>query len=525
MQNVLIICAAGMTSSVLVTHFREYVRKHPGLEYKIGSCASNQIVSYISHADIVLVSPHLGYMLNDLKKTYPDKQFYLIPAEAYAEQDVERIIARMNHTDDSGEYGNHRLISKIASFANTSKELSAISSAMTNLMVVLVTGSIFTLLLNLPWPAAADLIKGTLIEKMLLLGAEMTINFMSAYAVFLIGYYYASYFDVSSPHAGINALICFLLIVCSPGTEISGGLIDMTYLGSKGVFCAIFTGIISVRLYASMHHLGQELFENLKNIPESIYQSFVSLIPTLVSMSFFLIVTSAFGHFFHVSFPEWVYRELQNRIAVVAGDSIVLNMLLLLLTQLLWFVGIHGGSVVGSVSNPILESLSFENLTAFRLGKPLPHIINRQFRTLSTFGGAGSTLPLCILMAFAAKSQRMKRLGKTALPMGIFFINESIIFGLPIIFNPLMLVPFVFIPIASSFAAWLLMKIGILPYVIGFDIPWTTPPLISGMIQGGWRLALWQLVVMVIQAFIWFPFFKVQDNKYLKEEKSDILPR
>ena len=81
MQNVLIICAAGMTSSVLVTHFREYVRKHPGLEYKIGSCASNQIVSYISHADIVLVSPHLGYMLNDLKKTYPDKQFYLIPVQ------------------------------------------------------------------------------------------------------------------------------------------------------------------------------------------------------------------------------------------------------------------------------------------------------------------------------------------------------------------------------------------------------------------------------------------------------------
>ena len=71
----------------------------------------------------------------------------------------------------------------------------------------------------------------------------------------------------------------------------------------------------------------------------------------------------------------------------------------------------------------------------------------------------------------------------------------------------------------------MLMKMEILPYVIGFDIPWTTPPLISGMIQGGWRLAVWQLIVMAVQTFIWYPFFKVQDNKYLKEENSDDLPK
>ncbi len=524
MQNVLIVCAAGMTSSVLVTYFREYVREHPELEYKVGSCASNQIVAHISRADIVLVSPHLGYMVNDLKKEYPDKRFYLIPAEAYADRNMETIISQMNCKEDPEVYRKNGLIVKLASFANTSKELSAISSAMTNLMVVLVTGSIFTLLLNLPWTAAAEVIKGTMIEEMLLLGTDMTINIMSVYTVFLIGYYYAEYFNVSSPHAGINAVICFLLVICSPGLDLRNGLIEMTYLGSKGVFCAIFTGIISVRLYTSMHHLGQELFENLKNIPESIYQSFVSLIPTLISMVFFLIITSVFGHYFHASFPEWMYRELQDRIAAFAGDNIILLLVMILLTQVLWFFGIHGGSVVGAVTNPILESLSFENLTAFRTGLPLPHIINRQFRLLTTFGGAGSTLPLCFLMAFMAKSQRMKRLGKTALPMGIFFINEPVIFGLPIIFNPLMMVPFILIPMVSLFVTWVLMKMEILPYVIGFDIPWTTPPLISGMIQGGWRLAVWQLIVMAVQTFIWYPFFKVQDNKYLKEENSDNLP-
>ncbi|MBQ1531518.1 MAG: PTS transporter subunit EIIC [Solobacterium sp.] len=513
-----------MTSSVMVTYFREYVREHPELEYKVGSCASNQIVSHISRADIVLVSPHLGYMLRDLRKEYPGKQFFLIPAEAYAERNMELIISRLSTKDDSAEYIHNGLIVKLASFANTSKELSAISSAMSSLMIVLMTGSIFTLLLNFPWPAAANMIKGTMIEEVLLLGTDMTINLMSVYAVFLIGYYYAAYFDVSSPHAGINALICFLLIICSPGTELNRGLIDMTYLGAKGVFCAIFTAIISVRLYASTDHFGKEVCKSLRNIPEGIYQSFVSLIPTLISMVFFLIITTVFGYFLNASFPEWVYLELQNRIAAFAGDSIVLLLIMIFLTQLFWFFGIHGGSVVGTVINPILDSLSFENLTAFRAGSPLPHIINRQFRILTTFGGAGSTLPLCFLMAFMAKSQRMKRLGKAALPMGIFFINEPIIFGLPIIFNPLMMVPFILIPMISLCVTWVLMKMEILPYVIGINIPWTTPPLISGMIQGGWRLALWQLIVMIVQAFIWYPFFKVQDNKYLKEEKSDDLP-
>ncbi len=523
MQNVLVVCAAGMTSSVLVTYFREYVRSHPELEYKIGSCSSNQIVSHISKADIVLVSPHLGYMLRDLRKEYPGKQFFLIPAEAYAERNMEQIIAQMKHEDDPGEYSRSGLMTKLASFANTSKELSAISNAMTSLMVVLMAGSIFTLLLNLPWAAASDLIKGTMIEEMLLMGTDMTINAMSLYAVFLIGYYYAEYFEISSPHAGINALICFLLIICSP--EKNGiTMIDMTYLGAKGVFCAIITAIISVRQYSLMHYLGKRIFRNLRGIPEGIYQTFVSLLPTLVSMIFFLIVTSVFGYFFQASFPELVYMYLQNRIESFAGNSILFQLILSFTTHVLWFFGIHGGSVVGAVGNPILNSLSFENLAAFRAGLPLPHIINRQFSTLALFGGAGSTLPLCFLMTFMSKSQRMKRLGKAALPMGIFFINEPIIFGLPIIFNPLMMFPFIMIPMLSLSATWLMMKMEILPYVIGFNIPWTTPPLISGMIQGGWKLALWQLIMLIVQAFAWYPFFKVQDNKYLKEEKSDYLP-
>lgn len=525
MKNVLVVCAAGMTSGVLVTYLREHIKKHPELEYKVGSCASNQIVTYIAGADIVLMSPHLGYMTEDLKKRYPEKKFYLISAEAYADMNMDVIVSEMEHQQSPETYQpKNRLIEKLSSFANTSKVLASLSSAMSSLMSVIIVGSVFTLALNFPVPAVTGMIEGTLLKEILELGINVTINMMSVYAVFMIGYYYAEYFDVSCPHAGVNALICFLMIICSPFTDIPGGLIDLTYLGARGMFCAIFTAIISVRVYASMQQLGRKVFENLRSVPEGIYQSFVAFLPTMFSMIVFLIITSVFGYLVHLSFPEWVYTTLQGRIGTFAGESIMVQFVFTLMSHLLWFVGIHGGSVIGSVTNPIMLPLSLENIAAYQAGKQLPHIINSQFRQAYMFGGAGSTLSLCVLMVFAAKSHRMKSLGKAALPMGIFFINEPILFGLPVILNPLMLFPFILIPVSSMSLTWLLMKMGILPYVTGFEIPWTTPPLISGMIQGGWKLALWQVILMVIQAALWFPFFRVQDRKYLKEENSGNLP-
>jgi PTS system cellobiose-specific IIC component len=192
-----------------------------------------------------------------------------------------------------------------------------------------------------------------------------------------------------------------------------------------------------------------------------------------------------------------------------------------LLASVLWFFGVHGGNIVGSLTDPVYMALSLENMKALQSGQSLPNIINSAVGSSYYFGGIGSTLSLAFLCAFFAKSKRMRTVGKISLPMGIFFINEPLLFGLPVILNLQLLVPFVMIPFVSGLLTLVLMRVGILPYTAGYPLPWTTPPIVTGFIQGGWRLALWQVIILILQTAMWYPFFKIQDAKYFAEEQEN----
>ena len=116
-------------------------------------------------------------------------------------------------------------------------------------------------------------------------------------------------------------------------------------------------------------------------------------------------------------------------------------------------------------------------------------------------------------MCFFAKSEKIRQLGKISLPMGIFSINEPVIFGLPYVLNISMLFPFVSIPVLSGVLTVVAMYMQWIPRCNGLTLPWTTPPIISGFIEGGWKLALWQVFLLVLQTIAWYPVFKKLDKK------------
>lgn len=190
-----------------------------------------------------------------------------------------------------------------------------------------------------------------------------------------------------------------------------------------------------------------------------------------------------------------------------------------ILVTVFWFVGIHGGKLTGTVANPIFQLLSAANVIAWGKAEPLPYMINLQTKYMFIFGGIGSTLSLSFLMFFFSKSRKMKQLGRISFPMGIFFINEPLVFGLPFVLNLYLLLPFIMIPLFSGILTVIATSMEIIPACIGFEIPWTTPPLISGFIQGGWKLALWQTFMLVLQGIMWYPVFRYLDKKALNEEK------
>ena len=149
------------------------------------------------------------------------------------------------------------------------------------------------------------------------------------------------------------------------------------------------------------------------------------------------------------------------------------------------------------------------------------HIVTQQFLdSFLVLSGSGITFGLVIAMLFAAKSQQYKALGKVAAFPTIFNVNEPVTFGFPIVMNPLMFVPFILVPILSAVIVYGAIAIGFMSRFSGVMLPWSTPLLISGLMVGGIKGLIVQLLILVISTVIYFPFFKMQDNIAYKNEQE-----
>lgn len=218
---------------------------------------------------------------------------------------------------------------------------------------------------------------------------------------------------------------------------------------------------------------------------------------------------------------NFIFKFIQGPLTSL-GATLPAMIIFLVIETLLFSFGLHGPNIVGAITTPIWTALTVENAEAFAVGAPLPNIINYQFYgNYIKLGGCGATIGLALLCLFAAKSAQFKTLGKVAIGPAIFNINEPLIFGVPIVLNPVMMIPFILTPIVLAIATYTVMSIGLVPITNGANIPWTTPPIFSGLLLSGWRGAVWQVVEIVICAAISFPFFKMEDNRAYKQETEE----
>jgi PTS system cellobiose-specific IIC component len=186
-------------------------------------------------------------------------------------------------------------------------------------------------------------------------------------------------------------------------------------------------------------------------------------------------------------------------------------------------VGILGWDIVQSVLNPVWLQMLDENRVAFQAGQEVPHILNTTFFNVFVWmGGSGSIIGLAILLMFFSKSQRNKELGKLGFAPNIFNISEPIMFGLPVVMNPLILIPFTITPIVIYMVSYFAMATGLVAKTAGVLVPWTMPPILGGYLATGGHIsgAILQLVCLFISVAIYYPFFKMLDTQYYKEEKQ-----
>lgn len=398
--------------------------------------------------------------------------------------------------------------------------LKAINKGFMMILPLTIFGSIFTLIASFPIPAWTTWLSEAGLSSWLSLPSKLTVDLIALYAVIAIGYSFAKQEGYNGFSGGLTALISFLIltplaqIVTKQDKIITA--ISMDWLGAKGLFVAMIVGIVASLLFCLFTKKGW-VIKMPDGVPPMVSQSFSSLVPIVVIGSIFLVISYLFSLTSYGSVHSLIYTFIAMPLQAIGGSfggMIVFTIAL----HLLWFFGIHGGNVVNSITNPFLLPLALQNLATYQAGGTPEHIYSAAFKNTYQFGGSGMTIALVILMIFIAKSQRYKTLGKLALPANIFYINEPVIFGTPIVLNTTLVLPFILAPLVTQILAYGLTVIGVLPVLIGYQIPWTMPPIISGFIQGGWRVALFQVFSIALTIAMYYPFFKAVDKQACQEE-------
>ncbi|WP_276848295.1 PTS sugar transporter subunit IIC [Faecalibaculum rodentium] len=443
-----------------------------------------------------------------------------------------------------------KVLMPMASAIGRNKFLIAIRDGFLVSTPLLIAGSIFLLLANFPIEAWTNFVENCMIGEFSLASllskcSDATFSIMAIFATMGIGYTMARE-EGSTPifGAAVALMAWFILMPFQFNANISS-LMDATgaavnipeganavvgglqfgWLGSKGLFVGIIAAICSVELYSWVERKGW-VIKMPAGVPPTVVQSFSALIPATIVMTTFFLINVIFAACGTNAF-DFIFKFLQTPLLGL-GDTLGAMVVAYIFLHLFWFFGINGGSVVGAVFNPILQTLALENLDLYRAVGPEgytvangAHIISQQFQDLfATFGGAGSTLSLLIAMLLFCKSRRIKELGKLSLVPGIFGINEPIIFGLPVVLNPMILIPFILVPTMNIVLSYLAMAMGLFPPCNGINIPWTMPVVFSGFLSTNWMGALFQIGLLILGVFVYLPFIKIMDKQYLEEEQK-----
>ncbi|MED1748011.1 MAG: PTS cellobiose transporter subunit IIC [Bacillota bacterium] len=413
----------------------------------------------------------------------------------------------------------------IAGRLNNNRYLGVLRDAFMLAFPLTIFGSIMVVLMNLPF--LDKIMSQTALEgfqSALNIAPSATISIMSVFVVFGIGYYLSKSYEVEAVFGGVIALASFLLLTPflleQEGAASIAGVIPVDRLGAKGMFLGMITGFLSAEIYR--YFVQKKFVINMpQGVPPAVSKSFAALIPATLTLTAFLLINIIITQGFHTNMHDLIYHAVQAPL-VGLGSGIIPTLIAVFFIQILWFFGLHGQIIINSVMDPIWNTLSIQNLESYTKTGEVPNIISKQFIEIYTvgMGGTGMTLAVVFTILIFLKSKQLKQVAKLGLGPGLFNVNEPIIFGLPIVMNPLILIPWILAPMVITCISYFAMATGIVPPPTGVNIPWTVPIFISGIMAtnslAGGLLQLFNLMIVFV---IWFPFLKFIDRMNVKNEK------
>ncbi|GAB2952966.1 PTS cellobiose transporter subunit IIC [Hafnia psychrotolerans] len=411
--------------------------------------------------------------------------------------------------------------------------LQAIRDGLVMSMSLIIVGSVFLIIGNLPipgYPGFMASIFGSGWKQALSIPVNATFGLLGLLVSVGVAYRLAEKYSLDAITSAIASVTAFMIVspydiqvfIKELDKTIDVAGINLNYMGAKGMFVSIIMAIISVEIMRFFVKRGI-VIKMPESVPSAVSKSFTALVPILFIILFALLVRVGIEKTswenLHVLIQTFVSKPLLH-----AGGSYWGAMLTTLFISLLWAIGLHGSTIVQAVMMPIWLTLMDQNRVAFEAGQELPNVVTFDFFYFSTkMGGAGSTLILVLFMAFWAKSQHLKEIGKLSIVPGIFNINEPVIFGVPIVLNPLLLMPFIIAPLVATTTTYFAMATDLVPRLTGVTLPWTTPVGVYGFLatNGSFSAVILTVFNLLIVGAIYYPFFKVFDKQKCQEEMQN----
>lgn len=418
----------------------------------------------------------------------------------------------------------------IASKLSEQRHLKAIRDGFMSTIPLTIIGGV-SLILASP-PVDPELTKPTNFFNRLLLGwyswaeanAEaiitpfnMTMAIMALFVAIAIGYNLGETYEkehgTNPLSSGIIAGIVFLL-VAAPSKE---GMIPTEYLDAKGLFTAMIVGLVTVEITKSLLERGITV-KMPDGVPPAVSASFTALIPMIINVIIFYAINLILIRTLGKNIPEAIMAALIP--ALKGADTLWFMLIIVIICNLLWFIGVHGTSLVQTITIPIFTANIMANAAAKVAGETMPYIWTEPlWAFVVELGGSGATLALAFLM-IRSKSSQLKMVGKVGFLPGLFNINEPILFGAPVILNPILGIPLILTPVVNTIVGYTAIKLGLVGklYILA---PWTTPAAVGLPISCvDWRAFVLVVVVFLIDIAIYYPFFKSYEKTLLEQEKG-----
>lgn len=301
------------------------------------------------------------------------------------------------------------------------------------------------------------------------------------------------------------------------------------YLGATGLFTALIVGIVALEIYNAFRKMDSLKIKMPEQVPPGVARAFEVLIPTFLT----LVVVGLIGWLVQVTTGQYVNdlikTAIQQPLLNIIGDNIIAVMFMYVLISLFWLVGIHGNNMLSAVKEPIFRPMLYANTAIFTDGKTIaltPEIKAHGYYTMNLtmmqmfaeWGGSGVTLGLVIAIFIFSKREDNRAIATISIVPGLFNINETVTFGIPLVLNPILGIPFILAPVVCIFIGGLLINIHFCPYVV-LEVPWTMPPILMGFLATGGSImgAISQIIVIVVATLIYIPFLLVYERYQNKQ--------